>query len=422
MKKYLSLIVAFMMLLGCLGVAPGLAEGEKVELTYMTWNTEDTYAPIIVEAFNASQDRIHVNYLSEATGGEAFQSKVMSLLAAEEGLDILGIYNNELYMNYIALGYLEPLSAMMTAHNYDTEGMGDCVNQLKVNDECYALPHRKSVEALFYNTEIFDEAGIPYPDKLTWAEFMDLAKKLTFTRPDGRNCVGLGGNVRRWAFDEIQALPAQYGEAMTDDELPHFKECLERLYRWYITDKSTTDYAEIIAMGNGGQTTVFCSGEMAMFAEGDFALTVLSDGADDPDFKWNVAYFPYDPETMEPGTSYGKVTGTGITSFSKHKEEAFEFLSYLCGPEGAKVIASKGTVPAYTDETVTEAFRNSMAPGINVDVFTTSNPLDYIIHSTKAPELMEMSRAEIEMMLIGEQDVDTTYENWNKQRKEILGK
>ncbi len=422
MKKYMSLWVAFMMLLGCLGMASGLADGEKVELNYMTWNTEDTYSPLIVEAFNASQDRIHVNYLSEATKGEAFQSKVMSLLAAEEGLDILGIYSNELYMNYINLGYLEPLSAMMTAHNYDTEGMGDCVNQLKVDDECYALPHRKSVEAIFYNTEIFDEAGIPYPDKLTWEEFMDLAKKLTFVRPDGRNCVGAAGDIRRWAVDEIQAPAAQYGEAMTDDELPHFKECLERLYRLFITDKSTMDYAEMVAVGNGGMKFNFINGEMAMFILSDFALTALVNGTDIPDFKWNITYLPYDPEYMEPGTSYGKVSGTGITTFCKHKEEAFEFLSYLCGPEGAKIIASKGTLPAYTNDEVKEAFRNSMAPGIDVDVFTNSKPQDYIIHSTKAPDLIEMSRAEIELMLIGEQDIDTTYEKWNAQRKEILGK
>lgn len=419
MKKVLSCILALVMLLACLPMTLGLAD-EKVEITYMSWNTEDSYAKQIVDAFNASQDRIHVNYVSEATQGDAFQSKVLTLLAAEQGIDVLGIYNNELLQRYMDLGALAPLKELMATAQYDPSGLGACLSQLEVNGEYYSLPHRKSVEVLYYNKEILDEAGVEYPVQLTWDEFTELAKKLTFTRADGRKCVGAGGDLRFYATTATHALTAQYGEYVTDDELPHFKGCLERLNKIFNVDKSCTDFAEMLAMGNAGQTEVFVGGEMALFLSGDFMLSVLASKADDIKFEWNVAYLPYDPEGMEPGTSYGNVTSTAITSFSQHKAEAFEFLSYLCSQPGAKIIASTGTLPAYSDEEVQNAFRASQDASKNVDVFTTSNPMDATIHHAKSAELVEMQRAEVEMMLIGEQDVETTFANWDAQRREIL--
>ena len=357
--------------------------------------------------------------MSEPTAGDAFQSKVLTLLASESTIDILGIYGTSLYQRYVELEALTPLKELIEEAGMDTIGLGACLSQLEISDEFYALPHRKSVEVLYYNQEIFDECAIAYPEQLTWDEFEALAKELTYTREDGRDVVGAGGDLRFWATTDTHALAAQYGESMVDDELPHFLSCLERLNRIFSIDKSTSDYAEMIAMGNAGQTELFIGGQMAMMFSADFMLSILS-GIEAIEFDWNIAYLPIDADEMEPGTSYGGVTGTGITSFCEHKAEAFEFLAYLCGAEGAAIIAGEGTLPAYTDETVQAAFSASQSPDKNVDVFSTSNPMVATILHDKASDLIEMQREQIELMLIGDQTVEETYENWNTLRKEIL--
>ncbi|MCA5011083.1 extracellular solute-binding protein, partial [Clostridioides difficile] len=44
----------------------------------------------------------------------------------------------------------------------------------------YAVPKDIDTIALWYNKTMFDEAGIPYPDKdWTWDDYAEAAKKLT---------------------------------------------------------------------------------------------------------------------------------------------------------------------------------------------------------------------------------------------------
>ena len=46
----------------------------------------------------------------------------------------------------------------------------------------YALPYRQDFWLLYYNKDLFEAAGIKYPDDLTWDEYAEVAKKLTHGR------------------------------------------------------------------------------------------------------------------------------------------------------------------------------------------------------------------------------------------------
>jgi multiple sugar transport system substrate-binding protein len=49
-----------------------------------------------------------------------------------------------------------------------------------INGHQYGVPYAADPRLFFYNKEIFDQAGIPYPTEAwTWDYFMGLAKKLT---------------------------------------------------------------------------------------------------------------------------------------------------------------------------------------------------------------------------------------------------
>ncbi len=51
------------------------------------------------------------------------------------------------------------------------------------------IPFRHSTSAMHYNQALFDERGITQPPS-TVEEFIEVARKLTFTRPDGSSVVG----------------------------------------------------------------------------------------------------------------------------------------------------------------------------------------------------------------------------------------
>ena len=57
-------------------------------------------------------------------------------------------------------------------------------------------------------------------------------------------------------------------------------------------------------------------------------------------------------EGVEPGSTLGTITGLSVTAVSKNKQEAFEFVKWVSGPEGAAVMARTGNFPALSTEEV----------------------------------------------------------------------
>ena len=69
------------------------------------------------------------------------------------------------------------------------------------------------IYGLFYNKEVFDLFGVPYPtDNMTWDDIIDLAKKTTGTR-DGNQYVGL-----EFGSDTVDAALLQLSTTLTDPD------------------------------------------------------------------------------------------------------------------------------------------------------------------------------------------------------------
>lgn len=78
----------------------------------------------------------------------------------------------------------------------------------------------------------------------------------------------------------------------------------------------------------------------------------------------------------------------GVTK-SRHPEEAFEFLSWLCGEDGAQIIAGSGNISGYMNDEIQEIYRDSLQ-GKNADVFFKSQR---VLESPPRPEYNEMLAA-----------------------------
>ncbi len=68
------------------------------------------------------------------------------------------------------------------------------VNAMKFDGVLYGIPFRHSTSGLHYNEEIFKEQGLSGPPR-TIEEFIDYAKKSTFTRADGSQVAGYVGTM-----------------------------------------------------------------------------------------------------------------------------------------------------------------------------------------------------------------------------------
>ncbi|MCQ6563918.1 ABC transporter substrate-binding protein [Paenibacillus mendelii] len=223
---------------------------------------------------------------------------------------------------------LYDMSDLIETYNYDLDRFNPgLIDRVKVESGggIDFLPYIVDRYALHYNKDIFDKFGVPYPqDGITYNEIVDLAKKVT-GEIGGVKYYGL-----QWGWDSFntmsQHIPVINPDTkeptfLTDDRWKSFFEVVKQVYeipgnlpphekyREYIYSRFVDErnIAMLPLWFNGGQ---------------------LSDAK----MNWDMVNYP----TWEENP--GKVPGglayfLGVTSFSEHKEEAFQVIDYLLSDE-----------------------------------------------------------------------------------------
>ena len=104
-------------------------------------------------------------------GSTDYMTQLATQLAGGNGeLDVLSIKDIPGYSNLINLGMLEPLSGKLTTDESKFNGV---LEQLTAEDgNYYAVPFRSDFWVVYYNKDIFDQAGVEYPtNDMTMADF-----------------------------------------------------------------------------------------------------------------------------------------------------------------------------------------------------------------------------------------------------------
>eukprot|EP00611_Tribonema_gayanum_P004996 TRINITY_DN14233_c0_g1_i1.p2 TRINITY_DN14233_c0_g1~~TRINITY_DN14233_c0_g1_i1.p2 ORF type:complete len:287 (-),score=76.58 TRINITY_DN14233_c0_g1_i1:3-863(-) len=260
------------------GCAPA-ADSGPVTVTYTNFisndgNEENLQA--IVDAFEAENPNITVEVTTLPYGdyGTALQTD----LAAGTVSDVFDLeYSN--YAAFQANGVLAPLTVADPAayrpsllEAYSTDGTS------------YALPSSFSTVVLFYNSDLFDAAGLDYPSSdWTWADEKEAALALT------DQAAGVWGDHQPISFYEYYKVLAQNGgEFLNEDgtavafNTPEGLEAAE----WLVNKSGTV--MPTIEQGQGTadfDTNLFKDGKLAMMHTG---IWIFGAVADVP-FGWDIA-------------------------------------------------------------------------------------------------------------------------------------
>ena len=418
MKRVLCAMLLLALLLSAT-VALGEGTSDPVTIEVVTWMTEDDYLPEVIEQFHKDQDKVRVNYISLSTEGDEYNQKLQLMLSSRQNVDVVGLLDVTNFAKYYNAGVLEPLDEWIASFDFDMTPYGTLAEQMRMNDHYYTMSNRTETYVLFYNKTIFDEMGIPYPTQLTWNEFADLAKEMTLVREDGTQQYGC---LSFAFFGQAAYLYAcQFGETIIDDAIPHLRESYELAYDISVGErKSSLSAMEMMAIGPQNTPWMFANGNVAMYPSGDWTIAMYLNKAKagEMDVDWDIAYLPY-PDGVEPGTSLGGITNYAIPVFSEKKEAAFTFLSYLCGAQGAEIIASKGTLPAYSTDAAKAAFLTAVE-GKNVEPLFNVTKMPPLPVHPKVADVKQVFTNEGMSYLMGETDIDTMLANIEEQRLAIL--
>jgi len=341
MKKLLAVLLAAMMLVMAISA---MAEANQI-LTVVTWDATTTpYLIAQKEAFEASHPGVTIEYVDVAS--QDYAVKTTTMLEGGDTSDVYMIKEIDNLINWQAQGFAAPLDTT----GYDMSGFVGTEKNYAVDGVQYAIPFRSDFWVLFYNKDLFDAAGVAYPtNDMTWDQYAELARKLT----DKEKGI-YGTHYHTWLSAVVNwaVCGGQYTLADgTYDNLLYFY----KLYQDLEDAGACMSYADLKAAGLH-YSAAFANGNIAMLPMGYWYVSTLigynKDGT--CSFNWGITAVPH-ADGVDAGSSFGNLTGAMINAKSEKKDLAWEYISWLGGPEGAKATASVGARPAWVSEDVAGA-------------------------------------------------------------------
>jgi ABC-type glycerol-3-phosphate transport system substrate-binding protein len=302
-----------------------VAADEAVELTivWMGW-PEEQVTPTM-ELFEANHPNIKLN-VERIPFGEIFQALEVRLSARSDDPDVY-VVDGPLTGSYAARGHLLELDPVLAD---EIDGFTQAaIAQGTYDGKLYSAPYASSSQLLFYNEDLFAEAGIEPPSadpaqRWTWDQVYEAATQLA--NPDE----GIWGVVIEQADRPYQvlALPQSYGadvigpDALTAEgyvNSPAFIEAIE-FYRSLFVEG-----LHPVGTDNSVTPEIFGTGRTAMFIGGTWNLNQIPDRY--PELNFGVAPHPYfaGGQPVTPTGSWH----IGINPRSDDLEAAREFVRYM---------------------------------------------------------------------------------------------
>lgn len=253
-------------------------------------------------------------------------------------------------------GIMVPIDAYLQSDKeFDVNGIwAEALRLYQYNGKQYELPYDHGPIILGYNKDLFDKAGLKYPDEnWTWDDFLVAAQKLTDPKKPQWGYGGYYGGIVSLGNEIGIALVGPWGgKVFSDDEkkllldTPETKTALQFFADLIHKHKAAPKSAESQSFPQGA----WVAGVTGMFAVATWGTPTLIQFAN---FKWDVAPWPKGPKGRKTG-SFG--SGYGITRDSKNKDAAWKYLREYLSKEGMEFMwassgrgspARKAAYPAY---------------------------------------------------------------------------
>ncbi len=317
--------------------------GEEVTLDFWTYQ-EGQDSPdrnAMVDAFEAEHPNIHINhtYIPAAN----YDVKVKTAIAAGKAPDLIMAFDLDLLIE----GQLLPLDDMVADKGIDLStynqgiirGPGDY--SCTWNDTLYCLASNQGGWGIFYNKDLFDAAGVAYPDAwppMTVEEFADTACQLT--DPDA-GVWGAAVPSSIMPFELFLSPDARTAEGYFNGA--------EAVHQFDVLSGMVRD-----GCSPGENTVDPWDGSADFFQSGALAMAVCDFDSAKTFEKAGINYGVTGPPTPPGFEPFFDVYGdnTAVVKTSDHPEEALEFIAFLA-TEGQRIAyETEGSIPI--DHTVAE--------------------------------------------------------------------
>ena len=383
MKKITVLSVVLLLTIGLTAFASGQSGAQsgppvgpdgKVHISVVLWGSADELrvAQETADRYNSSQNRIVAH--PEQIPWETYDA-VLRTRAVAGTLPDCGSMVEQSIAAFAASGLLADVSEMFEPNDMPPPSLAFKDTTGK------PVAYSGSFQALmlFYNKDMFDRAGVPYPPKTaetawTWDQFVDVAKRLTFDRNgrtpndpgfDRANIVQYGCLVENltwqlevWCKSNGGGFYNESGTQVTIDS-PEAIEAIQRVADLHLVH-NVSPFSP--GLTDDGVQRSLIAGNVAMTTNGNWNVgTCLSTARDQQGLNYGVGVLPYMKEKITINTGGARVVFKG-----PKEKEGMDYVRWYNSLENSWNLISAGIwgpnkMYFFTNEAETRRWLNNPA-------------------------------------------------------------
>ena len=409
----LAVTLLLMSLAGC-----SAADG-KTHLTFQIWDVAQRDSmQAICDAYTAKNPDVVIEV--QVTSWTGYWTKLEAAAESNTMPDIFWMHTNQI-LYYSDFGMLADVTDLYddVDPNFYNEHFSEISrnNASGSNGRLYGVPKDKDNIILVYNKEMFDAAGVAYPDDdWTWDDMTDASAKIYETTGKYGFMAYAEDHLGYWNF-VYQAggyilnedkTKAGFTQPATMDAMKFYIGIQNE--EWCPTQTYFAETQPGIA---------FFSELGSMYLEGNWELMNKATSYPNMDGKWDIAKLPICPN---PASGDGRATISNGLCYStaargKNLEVVKDVLKYFGAEEAQRLAGSYGAaIPAYngTEDSYFEAFEKA---GYDLDLQIIKDQFDYSIqcvNNASRPKWKSPVGDELIKIYSGQVDIDTGLANMQR--------
>ncbi|MFU0828311.1 MAG: Extracellular solute-binding protein [Lachnoclostridium sp.] len=359
-KKFLAclltLIMAASLLTGCKGNGKDTdvskskdSDGDVVEIKWMFWDDLTATDDLISKGYAEVLDRFNKQYAGKyhvtpiTTNLEEYDTKLNALIAANNCPDVFICNPGPNLTQYVESGTAADLTDILTNQEKDwydsfTKGIFE---RLTYDGKIYAVPTNFAAALVFYNTEMFKNAGVEVPT--TFDEWIDVCEKL---KAAGYTPISCSAGTA-WCLSMIAGYLCD--RAGGPDNLKGVNEgTLDWTSESFITAGEKlvelSKYFQDTAAGdsNDQATAAFYNEEAAMLVQGSWAIAQMNGARPEFEDKCGVFNFPAIEGGADPHRMIVKTDNLVMSSTTKHQDACIALMKCFTDETAQKYTAEIG--------------------------------------------------------------------------------
>ena len=324
-KVFLSILFISMLLSAC---KPQPDESENITRTTISFAAIDgqrTAYETLITAFESQNPDMEVQFVAlkvdpSNMSGLASQADTIALPVLPVGSD--------------AYNYLDIQPLAETDTNFDQgEYLAGIMEGCQVEERQIGLPYTASPQVIYYNRDIFDEAGVAYPQPdWSWEEFR--LNVINLTKKNGQE-------VEQFGFVNLSSMVRLLGTMLNRDLM-----ISDESEKAQVLEKTLSSYLNLIQQGYvrivqadeypGDLETIIREGKAAMWLDGLFQLDAYRNALGK-----QISFLP----VPEGGRASARCVA--ISAGSQQPQAAWRWIRFLSEQDGPYVLPNE--LPAYQE-------------------------------------------------------------------------